>query len=86
MPGVERLYLGCSATLWRAFGSLSHVLRGEGWGEGPDFERIWQAAMLVVRPLTPALSPAYRGEGAGVATNKSYTRAFQIAGAAVHGH
>ena len=38
-------------------GSLSPVLGGEGWGEGP-FTR---AAQSAERPLT--LSPEYRGEG-----------------------
>src|SRR6185437_7612635 len=40
--------------------SLSPVLRGEGWGEGP-FSR---AAQLDQPPLTPTLSPEYGGEGA----------------------
>src|SRR6185437_6776255 len=40
-------------------GSLSPVLRGEGWGEGP-FSR---GAHFPERPLTLTLSPEYRGEG-----------------------
>src|SRR6185437_9603735 len=42
-------------------GSLSPVLRGEGWGEGP-FSR---AAQFAKSPLTLTLSPEYGGEGTG---------------------
>src|SRR6185437_15163997 len=38
-------------------GSLSPVLRGEGQGEGPSTQ-------MRGSPITPALSPEYRGEGA----------------------
>src|SRR6185437_2358912 len=40
-------------------GSLSPVLRGEGWGEGPGVK----VALLPEWPLTLTLSPEYRGEG-----------------------
>ena len=39
--------------------SLSPVLGGEGWGEGLSGELRY----LQLPPLTPALSPEYRGEG-----------------------
>ena len=44
-------------------GSLAPVLGGEGWGEGPG-EELSASAPLARPPLTPALSPEYRGEGA----------------------
>jgi len=40
---------------------LSPVLRGEGWGEGLLPER--RVRVNLKRPLTPTLSPEYRGEG-----------------------
>jgi hypothetical protein len=56
-----RLAVGCNASLWRATsGPLAPVLGREGWGEGSFGER----RNSNVRPLTPALSPEYRGEGA----------------------
>src|SRR6185437_12911932 len=42
--------------------SLSPVLRGEGWGEGPAFDSR-DIQHLPNRPLTPTLSPEYGGEG-----------------------
>ena len=54
--------MGCETD---ANDSLSPVIRGEGWGEGPvAYER--RSTVVRRRPLSPALSPAYRGEGVGV--------------------
>src|SRR6185437_6933196 len=58
-------------------GSLSPVLRGEGWGEGP-FSR---GAHFVERPLTLTLSPEYRGEGI---RKIARTRARSLPGAQFH--
>jgi hypothetical protein len=43
--------------------SLSPVLRGEGWGEGPLQSEISNLKSRIAEPLTPTLSPEYRGEG-----------------------
>src|SRR6185437_12005402 len=56
---------------------LSPVLGGEGWGEGPGVEKRKlregfrrpnlgdRGRQFAAWPLTPTLSPEYRGEGAG---------------------
>ena len=44
--------------------SLAPVLGGEGRGEGAIVE-LARWITFNPRPLTPTLSPAYRGEGAG---------------------
>ena len=46
-------------------GSLSLVRGGEGWGEGRFARHLEKPKSLPARPLTPTLSPEYRGEGAG---------------------
>ena len=68
------------------FYSLSPVLRGEGWGEG----RVDSQSLTSIRsqrvdessfidsartsPLSPALSPEYRGEGVRRKRNRPVTR------------
>ena len=48
----------------RALFSLFPVLGGEGWGEGPIARRIEPLSIdNITRPLSPDLSPDYRGEG-----------------------
>src|SRR6185437_15311177 len=51
----------------RCSGSLSPVLRGEGWGEGTGVELRNSPEC----PLTLTLSPEYRGEGTGIPRDPS---------------
>src|SRR6185437_10419285 len=68
MTRVRTISRGCDFGLWRiTSGSLSPVLGGEGWGEGPFSRR----TQLDKPPLTPALSPEYRGEGANASPHRS---------------
>src|SRR5580698_6781697 len=53
-----------------ASGSLAPVLGGEGWGEGPGGEERC-GSTFAVSPLTPSLSPEYRGEGAGASVARA---------------
>src|SRR5438132_13657 len=57
-PSAWRIWKTCGSAF-----SLSHVLGGEGWGEGRLRVKSDDARLHAPRAPLPALSPAYRGEG-----------------------
>src|SRR6185437_3202110 len=57
--------------------SLSPVLGGEGWGEGP-FLRATQLDAFALSPLTPTLSPEYGGEGDGETPRSTARSALEV--------
>ena len=56
--------IGCATCAWRASRlTPSHRTRGEGGGEGPVAQDNGDRSLASTSPLSPALSPEYRGEG-----------------------